>query len=214
MIHILLIEDDEATAHHTALWLYRAFPGSVVHLAASYEQAVSAITAGDRWQLIVSDYDLGMGRTGGDVLRFILDTAPELAERFVFFAASIEIRQWRAWIDKGLGTYEDFERKAQHVHKQGNALATDETKLTRCGGCRDNFYNGKNPLNAKRCWSFKDAKQVIRWRLGTWSTPVTPGAFLEVETNDCHRGDGYHHYEKLPPHAIDPIRLRIVGGVL
>lgn len=87
---------------------------------------------------------------------------------------------------------------------------TVEDKLLRCRGCRDDFYNGKNPLNVKRCWSFAGATPVTRWRIGTWMQPITPGAFVEVETLHCHYGEGYHHYKNLPAHAIDPVRLRIV----
>lgn len=91
-----------------------------------------------------------------------------------------------------------------------NADKLNADKLAKCRGCRDDFYNGKNALNVKRCWSFASAKPVTRWRLGTWTQPRTPGAFLEVETLDCHHGEGYVHYKELPLFAIDPVRLKIV----
>lgn len=29
--------------------------------------------------------------------------------------------------------------------------------LKHCSGCKDDFYNGKNPLGVKQCWMRKDA---------------------------------------------------------
>lgn len=87
---------------------------------------------------------------------------------------------------------------------------TDAEKLKRCRGCRNDFYNDKNPLNVKRCWSFADAKPVIRWRTGTWMMPATPGAFVEVETLSCHHGNGNHYCDRLPAIAVDPVRLRVL----
>ena len=29
-----------------------------------------------------------------------------------------------------------------------------------CVGCRDNFYNGNNPMGVKECWMLKDAKLI------------------------------------------------------
>ena len=31
-----------------------------------------------------------------------------------------------------------------------------------CVGCRDNFYNGNNPLGVAECWMYKDAKLIPR----------------------------------------------------
>lgn len=91
-----------------------------------------------------------------------------------------------------------------------------------CNGCRDNFYNGNNPLNVKECWSLKTAQLVTRWRTGTWTMPATPGAFTEVRVPHCYHAQGYSFTDKLPAFAIDPVRLRAVettkergrGGVL
>lgn len=77
-----------------------------------------------------------------------------------------------------------------------------------CAGCRENFYNGHNQLGVPQCWSLKTAKVVKRWKLGWWTTPDTPGAFQEVKTFSCHHETGkYAFYDKLPPFAVDPIRI-------
>jgi hypothetical protein len=34
-----------------------------------------------------------------------------------------------------------------------------------CAGCRDDFYNGNNPLGVSECWSRKDAKLEARYEL-------------------------------------------------
>lgn len=80
---------------------------------------------------------------------------------------------------------------------------TESDKLNLCVGCRNDFYNGKNKIGVKRCWSLKDAKVVTRYKLGWWTRPDEPGAFQEVTTLTCHHAPGqYAHYEQLPPYAV------------
>lgn len=94
-------------------------------------------------------------------------------------------------------------------------MASADDKLPMCGGCRNDFYNGKNPLHVKRCWSLDDAKIVTRWRIGTFTLPTQRAAFTEVETLDCHHEEGSSFYKELPSFAIDPNRLaRGKGGRL
>jgi hypothetical protein len=77
-----------------------------------------------------------------------------------------------------------------------------------CAGCRDNFYNGNNPVGVKECWLFKKAKVVRRWRLGWWVRPTERRAFNECYTLDCHHAPGqYAMLKELHPEAIDPVRL-------
>ncbi len=40
-----------------------------------------------------------------------------------------------------------------------------------CEGCRNNFYNGNNPLGVKRCWNLDSAKLVKRLVIGVWQSP-------------------------------------------
>jgi hypothetical protein len=87
---------------------------------------------------------------------------------------------------------------------------TDVEKLRLCRGCRDDFYNRKNPQNIWRCWSFAKAYPVIRWKIETWTQPTRPGAFTEVYTLSCHRGDGYTLNKVLPNCAIEPVKLKIL----
>lgn len=37
---------------------------------------------------------------------------------------------------------------------------TRTEKLRHCVGCRDDFYNGKNELGVKECWSLEKAKVI------------------------------------------------------
>lgn len=46
---------------------------------------------------------------------------------------------------------------------------TKGEKLKHCAGCRDDFYNGNNPMGVKECWMLKTAKIVTRYRTGTWT---------------------------------------------
>jgi hypothetical protein len=75
---------------------------------------------------------------------------------------------------------------------------TEDEKLEKCRGCRDDFYNDKNPMGVKRCWGLKTAKMVTRFRIGTWTVPTQPFAFTEVRKLSCWHADGSHFYEKLP----------------
>jgi hypothetical protein len=77
-----------------------------------------------------------------------------------------------------------------------------------CEGCHDNFYNGNNKLGVKECWSLKSAKVVRRWRQGWWTDGDVPGAFVEVETYNCHNEPGQFVFlDKLPKFAVDPVKL-------
>lgn len=73
--------------------------------------------------------------------------------------------------------------------------------LQYCNGCHNDFYNGKNPMGIKECWSLKTAKVVTRYRIGWWTPPTSRDAFQKVTTHDCHRAPGkYQDSEKLPEH--------------
>jgi hypothetical protein len=75
---------------------------------------------------------------------------------------------------------------------------TENEKLKHCVGCRDDFYNDKNPMGVKRCWGLKTAKMVTRYRTGTWTRPTEPGAFTECKVLNCYHQDGQHYIETLP----------------
>jgi hypothetical protein len=79
-----------------------------------------------------------------------------------------------------------------------------------CLGCEDDFYNGKNPMGVKACWSLRTAQLATRYRLGTWTTPTTKNAFAEVLVPTCYRQKGQHFYTKLPDfvRAEDVVRRR------
>lgn len=74
----------------------------------------------------------------------------------------------------------------------------EDEKLQHCLGCRDDFYNDKNPMGIKRCWGLKTAKMVTRYKIGTWTRPTEPFAFREVRVFNCYHQDGCSYYERLP----------------
>jgi hypothetical protein len=74
-----------------------------------------------------------------------------------------------------------------------------------CHGCRNDFYNSDRGLHGK-CWSLDKARMVRRYRIGTWTTPTTKGAFTEVLAPNCYHGNGVHFVERLP----DFVRLEDV----
>lgn len=71
-----------------------------------------------------------------------------------------------------------------------------------CKGCRDDFYNaGNNPLGVQECWSLKNAKVVVKLRIGHWTPQDSRENFSKVTTNSCHYAPGkYALYTHLPLH--------------
>lgn len=72
---------------------------------------------------------------------------------------------------------------------------------SKCVGCEQDFYNGKNPMGVQECWSLKTAKMVTRYRLGYWTAPTVPGAFQKMKAYHCRSEKGYVFYDQLPSFA-------------
>ena len=54
-----------------------------------------------------------------------------------------------------------------------------------CAGCRDDFYNGHNPLGVTRCWSLDSAKFVLRKEVHVDQVP--PWDQKPIRVPDCFR---------------------------
>jgi hypothetical protein len=65
-------------------------------------------------------------------------------------------------------------------------MPTDKAK---CAGCRDDFYNGKNPLGVTECWSLKSAALVKKIRIHRDERP--PYTQAPIEVYDCRHEQGY-----------------------
>ena len=68
-------------------------------------------------------------------------------------------------------------------------MLTKAEKLKHCIGCHCDYYNGKNDMNVKECWSLGKAKLIMRKKIGINDVPPwnhTPRMFL-----NCYREDGY-----------------------
>lgn len=74
-----------------------------------------------------------------------------------------------------------------------------------CRGCANDFYNGKNELGVKECWSFKGAKLVKRITVGHWENPPYLNK-KKITVPDCfhERGNSRTHY-------VDPKRISSDG---
>ena len=72
-------------------------------------------------------------------------------------------------------------------------------KLKLCAGCRQNFYNGNNPMSIDECWSLPTAKKVKRKKIGLWDTPPWNHQ-PTVEILDCRSEQGYVFVE---PHRTN-----------
>lgn len=70
-----------------------------------------------------------------------------------------------------------------------------------CVGCKDDFYNSKNDLGVKECWSYEHAKVVTKYRIGWWTPQDKVENFAKVTTHNCHCESGsFAFYDELPKH--------------
>lgn len=77
----------------------------------------------------------------------------------------------------------------------------DAEKLKLCSGCRNDFYNDKNGLGVKRCWSLETAEKVKRYRIGWWVPQDSAENFQKVTTLSCYQAPGTAaFYRELPEH--------------
>ena len=60
---------------------------------------------------------------------------------------------------------------------------------SKCHGCQDDFYNGHNQLGVKQCWLLKDAKIILRRRVGLWEPP--PWKRKPERLPDCYNEKGF-----------------------
>lgn len=58
-----------------------------------------------------------------------------------------------------------------------------------CIGCENDFYNDKNPLGVKECWSFKDAKLIMRKAVPIDRVP--PWNQKAIRIPSCYHVRGY-----------------------
>lgn len=81
-------------------------------------------------------------------------------------------------------------------------------KKADCVGCEDNYYNHSGNSHTGECWGLKTAKMKLRYRTGTWTMPLSPGAFTEVRVPSCFHCKGSHFTDKPHPEAVGVVRLR------
>jgi CheY-like chemotaxis protein len=98
---ILLIEDEPARQNDMVRVFRRIYPAAVVAISDNAIDAIAQIDS-ERFDLIVSDFDLADGTTGGDVLDYIHDKQPKLVNRFLFVAGNPIIQDLHSyWLMKG-----------------------------------------------------------------------------------------------------------------
>ena len=72
---------------------------------------------------------------------------------------------------------------------------------TLCIGCRDDFYNGKNPMGIKECWMFKAARIVTRFQLSINTPMDQKSGYHKVRGHSCYHQDGYVFLGRIPDYA-------------
>lgn len=74
-----------------------------------------------------------------------------------------------------------------------------------CAGCRNDFYNGRNAIGVKECWSFKTAKVVWRICILNWEKPPYKNK-KKVRVANC-----WHEVTGNSRHYVDPSRINSKG---
>lgn len=71
-----------------------------------------------------------------------------------------------------------------------------------CAGCRDDFYNGHNPLGVSECWHFDRTKALeTRYRLSVHTPMNIKSAYRKVRVPPCYGMDGFIHCKQIPAYA-------------
>jgi len=87
MIHVLYIEDDAAVARSTLRFFRRYYPDAFVSHVDSYGVAVACLQS-FQFDVVLSDFDLATGGSGGSVLAWIEQHQPHLKPRFLFLSGN------------------------------------------------------------------------------------------------------------------------------
>lgn len=87
MIHVLYIEDDEGLARSSLRFFRRYFPDAAVSRVDSSAAAVACLQS-VQFDVVLSDFDLGAGGSGGSVLAWIEQNQPHLLPRFIFLSGN------------------------------------------------------------------------------------------------------------------------------
>ncbi len=70
-----------------------------------------------------------------------------------------------------------------------------------CFGCRNDFYNGKNGMGVKECWSFKSAK--LEWRIPVGMQEPPPYKNKKAKrVPNCWHGEGPYRTLYIKKEAI------------
>ena len=67
-------------------------------------------------------------------------------------------------------------------------------KLKRCYGCEQDFYNDKNPLGIKECWSLADMTIIWRKKVSVDQRPPWTQAFKRYP--HCYQQTRYFFINK------------------
>jgi hypothetical protein len=70
-----------------------------------------------------------------------------------------------------------------------------------CAGCRDDFYNGKNPHGVKACWGLKSARPRTRYRLHVDTPYSWRSGYAKKQRPQCYHEQGYVYLDQIPEFA-------------
>jgi hypothetical protein len=70
-----------------------------------------------------------------------------------------------------------------------NKIKVPQMNAKHCVGCEDNFYNGNNPYDIKKCWGLETATLIGRKRVGMNDTPPWNGPVENLPS--CYKKRGY-----------------------
>lgn len=70
-----------------------------------------------------------------------------------------------------------------------------------CVGCRENFYNGNNPMGVQECWMYKSAQVRTRYRLSTNMPMDQREGYVKTSGLNCYNEKGYVFLKDIPHYA-------------
>lgn len=70
-----------------------------------------------------------------------------------------------------------------------------------CAGCRENFYNGNNPIGVKECWMYKRAKVKTQYRIAIHTPMDRKAGYVKTVGLNCFNEAGYVFLERIPHYA-------------
>ena len=79
--------------------------------------------------------------------------------------------------------------------------APTKLDVKHCAGCRDDFYNGNNPLGVTECWMRTRGTMKTRYQLHCDTPMNRRSGYQKVKVPSCYHKPRYVHVDAIPEYA-------------